>query len=404
MYCQHLEHWLYRDSSLSRTVITQVKFSMGASASKSSSSSSSYDNDSPPCFSLFCPPQMSKKTSDALGSPMPTTPLDRLRHRKTVMQEAYSNPIYLSRYWGLEKDRSDEWCDTLPPPPTNEAYCQPQPPQEAEIHEADVSEHNRTGACCRKIKLSLLTHILTITPCTIRKHNYSTAGRRTALLRQIWTPWSPRCWIYLYMPQMHTQGTQRRLCLQNHWQAATRGTISRPHGTIPNRNSSVEIAATSQYHSTLWCVHITESHIHRHGIDGRWRIVRLRRAKGNADGRRSESDCEKGHFGIGIYALQKYHSSGYEAGKFVAEAPAVAENGRRFGSGSKNYWFRVKQGKESVSSLHAGGARLFHSPNERTNLPGPIQFLPVHGGIGCSLLFGNTGLFGSRNAAAAGIF
>jgi hypothetical protein len=81
---------------------------------------------------------MSKKSSDALGSPMPATPLDRLRQRKTAMEEAHSNPMFLSRYGGLEKDRSDEWNESLPPPPTNGAHCQPQQQPQAEIHETEV--------------------------------------------------------------------------------------------------------------------------------------------------------------------------------------------------------------------------------------------------------------------------
>lgn len=71
------------------------------------------NNTAPPCFGLFCPP-ISKKKSDLMGSPMPATPLDRLRQRKTAMVAANEHPTFLSNYSGLEKDTSDEWNDVLP--------------------------------------------------------------------------------------------------------------------------------------------------------------------------------------------------------------------------------------------------------------------------------------------------
>jgi hypothetical protein len=117
---------------------------MGTAASKSSDGR--YSDSQQPCFSFFCPPsQLSKKTSDILGSPMPATPLDRLRQRKSVMEEAMSHPVFLSRYGGLEKNRSDEWNipDFIPPPPSNgtHSYGEQQPPKplQAEIHESEVS-------------------------------------------------------------------------------------------------------------------------------------------------------------------------------------------------------------------------------------------------------------------------
>ena len=89
-------------------------------------------NQSKKCFCLptmFCPiAPMQRSVSDSMGTPILTPPMTK-RKRQRLLEQARTNPEYLARYQGLEKE--------------TEAFLPPKPPlpttDEVEIHEGPVS-------------------------------------------------------------------------------------------------------------------------------------------------------------------------------------------------------------------------------------------------------------------------
>lgn len=144
---------------------------MGGGQSNLNQKNSEYDEAGvcKPCF-LFDSPLRSK---DAIGSPMPETPVVHRRKRdeaiSALREERRTDPVYSSKYFGIEKE-------------VVEPKKQIKNVRRAEVHEGEVSEHN--VFCC-----SWLSHIF-LQNCTLK-------GRGNANASKVSADGSFGCWVDL---------------------------------------------------------------------------------------------------------------------------------------------------------------------------------------------------------------